>query len=103
MRRIRRCAGKPRDLPVPAIQEALVREARLMKEEDVAANRAMGRHGQALLPDGARVVCHWNGGALATAGDGTARGVIRAAVEAGKRLTVWVDEPRPFLQGARLT
>ncbi len=103
VRRILRCAEKHRDLPVPAIRDALVREARLMKEEDVAANRAMGRHGQALLPDGARVLTHCNAGALATAGYGTALGVIRAAVEAGKRLTVWVDETRPFLQGARLT
>jgi len=103
VRRILRCAEKHRDLPVPAVQEALVREACLMKEEDVAANRALGRHGQGLLPDGARVLTHCNAGALATAGYGTALGVIRAAVEAGKRLTVWVDETRPLLQGARLT
>ncbi len=103
VRRILRCAEKHRDLPVPAIQDALVREACLMKEEDIAINRAMGQHGQALLPDGGRVLTHCNAGALATAGYGTALGVIRAAVEAGKRLTVWVDETRPFLQGARLT
>ncbi len=103
VRRILRCAEKHRDLPVPALQEALVREARLMKEEDIAVNRAMGRHGQALLPHAGRVLTHCNAGALATAGYGTALGVIRAAVEAGKRLTVWVDETRPFLQGARLT
>ncbi len=103
VRRMLRWAEKHRDLPIPAIQEALVREACLMKEEDVAANRAIGRHGQALLPDGGRVLTHCNAGALATAGYGTALGVIRAAVEAGKRLTVWVDETRPFLQGARLT
>ena len=103
VRRILRCAQKHRDLPLGAVRDALVREACLMKEEDVAANRAIGRHGQALLPDGARVLTHCNAGALATAGYGTALGVIRAAVEAGKRLTVWVDETRPFLQGARLT
>ena len=103
VRRILRCAEKHRDLPVPEIQEALVREARLMKEEDIAINRAMGRHGQVLLPEAGRVLTHCNAGALATAGYGTALGVLRAAVEAGKRLAVWVDETRPFLQGARLT
>ena len=103
VRRILRCAEKHRDLPMGAVRDALVREACLMQEEDVAANRAMGRHGQALLPDGARVLTHCNAGALATAGYGTALGVIRAAVEAGKRIAVWVDETRPFLQGARLT
>ena len=103
VRRILRCAAKHRDLPIPAVQEALVREACLMKDEDVAANRAIGRHGQALLADGSRVLTHCNAGALATAGYGTALGVIRAAVEAGKQLSVWVDETRPFLQGARLT
>ena len=103
VRRILRQAAKHRDLPVADIQGALAAEARAMKDEDVAINRALGRHGQTLLPDGCRVLTHCNAGALATAGYGTALGVIRAAVEAGKRLTVWVDETRPFLQGARLT
>jgi methylthioribose-1-phosphate isomerase len=72
-------------------------------EEDVAANRSMGAHGGKLLPDGASVLTHCNAGALATAGYGTALGVIRGAVAAGKRIHVYVDETRPFLQGARLT
>ena len=71
--------------------------------EDIRVNRAMGEHGAALLADGARVLTHCNAGALATAGHGTALGVIRSAVEAGKRISVIADETRPFLQGARLT
>ncbi len=82
---------------------ALLREAHAILAEDVRANRAMGAHGAALLPATARVLTHCNAGALATAGHGTALGVIRSAVEAGKRISVIVDETRPFLQGARLT
>jgi methylthioribose-1-phosphate isomerase len=74
-----------------------------MHNEDVQANRAMGGHGAELIPDNATVLTHCNAGALATAGYGTALGVIRAAVEAGKRISVYADETRPFLQGARLT
>jgi len=70
---------------------------------DVEVNRAIGRHGAELIPAGARVLTHCNAGALATVGYGTALGVIRAAAEAGKRPSVWVDETRPLLQGARLT
>jgi methylthioribose-1-phosphate isomerase len=81
----------------------LEREARAIHDEDVASCRAMGSFGAALVPDGARVLTHCNAGALATAGFGTAIGVIRAAVEQGKRLAVFADETRPFLQGARLT
>jgi methylthioribose-1-phosphate isomerase len=81
----------------------LLEEANRIVAEDVAANRAMGDHGATLLQDGARVFTHCNAGALATAGHGTALGVIRSAVAAGKRLSVIVDETRPFLQGARLT
>jgi methylthioribose-1-phosphate isomerase len=81
----------------------LLSEAVSIHEEDVAANRAMGAFGGALLPDGASVLTHCNAGALATAGYGTALGVIRGAVEAGKKIHVYVDETRPFLQGARLT
>ncbi len=88
---------------VDSIRAALVRESVAMHAEDVAANRAMGRFGQELVPDGARILTHCNAGALATAGYGTALGVIRAAVEAGKRVSVYADETRPFLQGARLT
>ncbi|HSR13087.1 MAG TPA: S-methyl-5-thioribose-1-phosphate isomerase, partial [Thermodesulfobacteriota bacterium] len=78
-------------------------EARSILAEDIRANRDMGRHGQILIPDGSSVLTHCNAGALATAGYGTALGVIRAAREAGKRVHVYVDETRPFLQGARLT
>src|SRR6185369_16643721 len=79
------------------------REALAMHEEDVAVNRAMGRFGAELIEDGATVMTHCNAGALATAGYGTALGVVRAAVEAGKRIQVISCETRPFLQGARLT
>jgi methylthioribose-1-phosphate isomerase len=81
----------------------LEREARLIHDEDVASCRAMGAFGADIVPDGARVLTHCNAGALATAGYGSALGVIRAAVESGKRLAVFADETRPFLQGARLT
>jgi methylthioribose-1-phosphate isomerase len=78
-------------------------EAHAIAEDDVACNRALGRFGAELLPDVARVLTHCNAGALACVGYGTALGVVRAAVEAGKRVSVWVDETRPVLQGARLT
>ena len=81
----------------------LIDEARQMHDEDVSINKAMGANGAALINDGATVLTHCNAGALATAGYGTALGVIRAAVEAGKKVAVFADETRPFLQGARLT
>ncbi len=87
----------------PAIAQALLAEAHTIYAEDIAINRAMGAHGASLLENGARVLTHCNAGALATAGHGTALGVIRSAVEAGKRISVIADETRPFLQGARLT
>jgi methylthioribose-1-phosphate isomerase len=90
-------------LPVPALQARLLTEAQAILAEDLAANRAMGAHGAALVPDGARVLTHCNAGALATAGYGTAVGVIRAAHERGKLAMVWVDETRPVMQGSRLT
>ena len=89
--------------PVQAIAERLLLEAHEVSAEDIRINRAMGRHGAELLADGARVLTHCNAGALATAGHGTALGVIRSAVEAGKRIAVFADETRPWLQGARLT
>lgn len=88
---------------IEAVRAALVAESLAMKEEDIQGNREMGRFGQELIPSNARILTHCNAGALATAGYGTALGVIRAAVEAGKRVQVFVDETRPFLQGARLT
>ncbi|MFI5342231.1 MAG: S-methyl-5-thioribose-1-phosphate isomerase [Candidatus Methylomirabilales bacterium] len=103
VRRLLSLVRKSRDLSVPEIKAALVAEARAMQEEDIRINRAMGQHGQSLVPNPARVLTHCNAGGLATAGYGTAVGVIRAAAEAGKRIMVWVDETRPVLQGARLT
>ena len=85
------------------IAAMLLTEAHAIHAADIAANRSMGRHGAALIKDGARVLTHCNAGALATAGHGTALGVIRSAVEAGKKVSVFVGETRPFLQGARLT
>src|SRR5687768_12464846 len=88
---------------VDEIKERLVAEAQRIHDEDVASCRSMGAHGAALVPQEARILTHCNAGALATAGYGTALGVIRAAAEQGKRVAVLADETRPFLQGARLT
>jgi methylthioribose-1-phosphate isomerase len=89
--------------PVAQVKQALIEEAKRMHAEDIAANQAMGRHGATLMPNEGGVLTHCNAGALATAGYGTALGVIRAAVEAGKKIHVYADETRPFLQGSRLT
>src|SRR5512146_2042921 len=91
------------ELPLAQVRQALITEAQRMYLEDIAANEAMGRHGAALLPAAGGVLTHCNAGALATCGYGTALGVIRAAVESGKKLHVFADETRPFLQGSRLT
>jgi len=100
--RMRKVAdGLPDDSSIAATR--LVKEAVAIMEEDVAANRAMGAHGAKLLPNKANVLTHCNAGALATAGYGTALGVFRAAVAAGKKIHVFADETRPVLQGARLT
>jgi methylthioribose-1-phosphate isomerase len=88
---------------VNEIKAVLVKEANLIHDEDVASCREMGRFGAELVPSGARILTHCNAGALATAGYGTALGVIRAAAEQGKVTQVFADETRPFLQGARLT
>ena len=89
---------------VEEIKKRLVAEAQKIYQEDIEANRSLGRFGGELIPDGATVLTHCNAGALATAGDyGTALGVIRGARDAGKRVAVIADETRPFLQGARLT
>jgi methylthioribose-1-phosphate isomerase len=95
--------SRTRFLGIAALRSALIHESIAMHAEDIEANRAMGRFGQELIPDKARILTHCNAGALATAGYGTALGVIRAAVEAGKQIHVYADETRPFLQGARLT
>jgi methylthioribose-1-phosphate isomerase len=89
--------------PIPQIKQELIEEAKRMHAEDIAANQAMGRHGATLMPSAGGVLTHCNAGALATAGYGTALGVIRAAVEQGKKIHVYADETRPFLQGSRLT
>jgi methylthioribose-1-phosphate isomerase len=86
-----------------AIAGRLIQEALAIQNEDIESNKRMGRFGQELLPDSGTILTHCNAGALATAGYGTALGVIRAAVENGKNLRVLADETRPFLQGARLT
>jgi methylthioribose-1-phosphate isomerase len=101
--RMQRVYHSVRSGGVDVIRRALIEEALKMHEEDVEANKAMGRYGQELIPANARILTHCNAGALATAGYGTALGVIRAAVQAGKRIQVLADETRPFLQGARLT
>jgi methylthioribose-1-phosphate isomerase len=90
-------------LSLPQIQEKILAEAHAMYDEDIAACKAMGAFGGALLPDEGGVLTHCNAGALATCGYGTALGVIRSAVEQGKHIHVYADETRPFLQGARLT
>jgi methylthioribose-1-phosphate isomerase len=103
---IHRMRGKfdeVRAKPLAEIQQALVEEAQRMHAEDIAANQAMGRYGATLMPSNGGVLTHCNAGALATCGYGTALGVIRAAVEQGKKLHVYADETRPFLQGSRLT
>ena len=88
---------------VPTILAMLRRESEMMLAEDVAINRAMGRHGAKLVPKRATILTHCNAGSLATGGYGTALGVVRAAAEAGKKIKVIADETRPLLQGARLT
>jgi methylthioribose-1-phosphate isomerase len=93
-----------RDFPdTRAWASALVEEAKQIRLEDIAACKKMGGFGASLVPQNARILTHCNAGALATAGWGTALGVIRSAHEEGKKISVWVDETRPFLQGARLT
>ena len=101
--RMRRVYVEVRGCPAAEIRARLVEEARRIRLEDIAINEAIGRHGAPLVPDGKTVLTHCNAGALATAGYGTALGVVRAAIAAGKRIDVFADETRPFLQGARLT
>jgi len=101
--RMRRVAREEDGLDAPALRARLEREAVAIHDEDVAVNRALGRHGAVLLPDEGTVLTYCNAGALATAGYGTALGVIRRAREIGKRIAVVACETRPFLQGSRLT
>ena len=91
------------DKPIDDIKKILIKEAIKIHDEDIEINKRMGRNGAKLLTKNSTILTHCNAGALATAGYGTALGVIRAAVEAGKNVKVFADETRPFLQGARLT
>jgi methylthioribose-1-phosphate isomerase len=101
--RMKRVASENRALEVEEIKGLLAAEARKMLEEDIQRNEAMGEFGQGFIADGDTLLTHCNAGALATAGFGTALGVVRAAHRKGKRVNVLADETRPFLQGARLT
>jgi methylthioribose-1-phosphate isomerase len=101
--RMRQCHAQTRDAPVHAAAKALLELAQEISSDDIEINRAIGRHGAPLIADGARIMTHCNAGALATAGHGTALGVIRSARDAGKRISVIANETRPYLQGARLT
>ncbi|MFO1363318.1 MAG: S-methyl-5-thioribose-1-phosphate isomerase [Burkholderiales bacterium] len=101
--RMRRAYDEVRSEPPERIAIRLVAEAVAIQREDLDVNHAIGRHGAALVPDGARIMTHCNAGALATAGHGTALGVVRSARDQGKRVAVIANETRPFLQGARLT
>jgi methylthioribose-1-phosphate isomerase len=103
IRRMREKFELLRVRPLPQIKQTLIEEAQRMHAEDIAANQAMGKHGATLMPASGGVLTHCNAGALATCGYGTALGVIRAAVEQGKKIHVYADETRPFLQGSRLT
>ena len=103
LKRMRMLRENMASSPPQQIAMARLDEAHEISREDVRINRAMGAWGASLLDDGARVLTHCNAGALATAGHGTALGVFRSAIEAGKKISVIADETRPFLQGARLT
>jgi len=103
IRRMQEKFERIRIRPITQIKQALIEEAQRMHAEDIAANQAMGSHGATLMPAEGGVLTHCNAGALATAGYGTALGVIRTAVKQGKKLHVYADETRPFLQGSRLT
>ncbi len=101
--RMKRVAGDNRGKSLDQIREILKKEAIRIEQDDLTICRNIGKWGATLIPDGATVLTHCNAGGLATAGYGTALGVIRAAHEAGKKIQVFADETRPWLQGARLT
>jgi methylthioribose-1-phosphate isomerase len=103
IQRMKGVYAESRPLPLEQLRARLIAEAQQIRLEDIAINQAIGRNGAPLVPDGKTVLTHCNAGALATAGYGTALGVIRAAVSAGKKIDVFADETRPFLQGSRLT
>ena len=101
--RMRRTLESLKGQPVSAIKKRLISESQAILEEDISLCKTMGRHGAELIQDGQTILTHCNAGSLATAGYGTALGVIRAAWEQGKKINVIADETRPVLQGARLT
>jgi methylthioribose-1-phosphate isomerase len=101
--RMRRLYSEIQSRPIDEVRATLITEAQQIRLEDIAINECIGKNGAPLIPDGKTVLTHCNAGALATAGYGTALGVIRAAVASGKKIDVFADETRPFLQGARLT
>jgi methylthioribose-1-phosphate isomerase len=101
--RMRRTLESLAGAPVDELRARLLKEAQAILDEDLAANRALGDHGAALVPARARILTHCNAGALATAGYGTALGVVRSAHAQGKVALLWVDETRPVMQGSRLT
>ncbi|MDD2365532.1 MAG: S-methyl-5-thioribose-1-phosphate isomerase [Desulfuromonadaceae bacterium] len=103
LQRMKRVAEENYSKNLDQIRDALKREAVLIEQEDQTICRNIGKWGNTVIPDGATILTHCNAGGLATAGYGTALGVIRAAHEAGKNIQVFVDETRPWLQGARLT
>ncbi len=103
IRRMQRKFDEASNLPLKSLRQEMIAEAQRVYLEDIAVNQAMGKNGAALLPSDGGILTHCNAGALATAGYGTALGVIRAAIEGGKHIRVYADETRPFLQGARLT
>jgi len=103
IQRMKDVYAESRSLPLPQLRSRLSTEAQQIRLEDIAINQAIGRNGAPLVPDGKTVLTHCNAGALATAGYGTALGVIRAAIASGKKIDVFADETRPFLQGSRLT
>ena len=103
IKRMKDVAQNNKSLSVAKLKSRLKEEALTILTEDIATNEAMGQHGQTLVKDGNVILTHCNAGALATAGFGTALGVVRASVNAGKNIRVLANETRPFLQGARLT
>jgi methylthioribose-1-phosphate isomerase len=103
IKRMKDVVQSNKSLSVVELKSRLKEEALTILTEDIATNKAMGQHGQTLVEDGNVILTHCNAGALATAGFGTALGVVRAAVNAGKNIRVFANETRPFLQGARLT
>jgi methylthioribose-1-phosphate isomerase len=103
LERMRRIYAEKRSQGIDAVKQMLKNEALKIYQEDIAANRELGKHGAKLLGGASRIMTHCNAGALATAGYGTALGVVRALKESGKNVEVFANETRPFLQGARLT